>query len=86
MGELCQYGEKRLGQESWSVFTADKGWSLQAPLRGPQGHRDNLGFPKATLKGNKYIPLSTGSDGAVSRDTSIKESQMIIRLHLLRLK
>lgn len=57
MGELCQYGEKRLGQESWSVFTADKGWSLQAPLRGPQGHRDNLGFPKATLKGNKYIPL-----------------------------
>lgn len=57
MGELCQYGEKRLGQESWLVFTADKGWSLQAPLRGPQGHRDNLGFPKATLKGNKYIPL-----------------------------
>lgn len=57
MGKLCQYGEKRLGQESWSVFTADKGWSLQAPLRGPQGHRDNLGFPKATLKGNKYIPL-----------------------------
>lgn len=57
MGELCQYGEKRLGQESWLVFTADKGWSLQAPPRGPQGHRDNLGFPKATLKGNKYIPL-----------------------------
>lgn len=57
MGELQQYGEKSLGQESWSVFTAEKGPSLQTPLRGPQGHRDNLGFPKATLKGNKYIPL-----------------------------
>lgn len=57
MGELQQCGEKSLGQESWSVFTTEKGRNLQTPLRGPQGHRDNLGFPKATLKGNKYIPL-----------------------------